>query len=401
MGTADRWGRHLVGWLLVIALVAAGCARGSMRGDVGGTPTGTGRGDRQATVVAGTEPARAHGEISAAGVLLAALWWSGTTQAVVLVLVDPGGRAIRVGQYTAREREWLQVPVNLPRTVGGTVSPGTWRLRWVDASSEDRVLAETTLTISVADAERWRRTDGQPMLTPSSGATPTVASAPTPVPRATPTLPAAQPTPTPVPPAWGVVVPRDPVRPQDCFAGARNVVEVGIRNKVGRPPQRWRMIVQVLNPAGEVTELGPITVEADAMTHVEFDLCELGGTAALVGTWTVRWVDTANRGTVYAEERFEVLPVSGGAPAAPPPGTGDQDGDGFADDEEVSFGTDPNNPDTDGDGLRDGYEIWEFGSDPTLVDTDWDGSYDGDEHYIGSDPWDPCDPNPDAAACLS
>lgn len=85
----------------------------------------------------------------------------------------------------------------------------------------------------------------------------------------------------------------------------------------------------------------------------------------------------------------------------------DRDGDGLADSEEFSAGTnsnrrdtdcdglpdkyeiennlDPKNPDTDGDGLPDGLEI-RLGTDPLNPDTDGDGLTDGEEHsgwYIG------------------
>lgn len=55
----------------------------------------------------------------------------------------------------------------------------------------------------------------------------------------------------------------------------------------------------------------------------------------------------------------------------------DLDGDGITNDDETNlYGTDPNNPDTDGDGINDGAEI-----------------------TGGSDPLDPCDPNPSSPAC--
>ena len=43
----------------------------------------------------------------------------------------------------------------------------------------------------------------------------------------------------------------------------------------------------------------------------------------------------------------------------------DFDGDGLSDSEEISFGTDPHNPDTDGDGFRDGVEV-KSGYDPLI-----------------------------------
>ena len=66
----------------------------------------------------------------------------------------------------------------------------------------------------------------------------------------------------------------------------------------------------------------------------------------------------------------------------------DTDGDGINDGDEVSQGTDPNNPDTDGDGLNDGDEATQ-GTDPTNPDTDGDGVNDGDEVSQGTDPNNP------------
>jgi hypothetical protein len=63
----------------------------------------------------------------------------------------------------------------------------------------------------------------------------------------------------------------------------------------------------------------------------------------------------------------------------------DTDGDGICDEDEVTNGTDPNNPDSDGDGINDGDEIG-LGTDPTNPDTDGDGVNDGDEVTLGTDP---------------
>ncbi|MDE0594899.1 MAG: hypothetical protein OSB65_06610, partial [Roseibacillus sp.] len=66
-------------------------------------------------------------------------------------------------------------------------------------------------------------------------------------------------------------------------------------------------------------------------------------------------------------------------------GTGDFDGDGVSDLQEIADGTDPTNPDTDGDGLGDGVENTN-GTDPTNPDTDGDGLTDGAEDTLGTDP---------------
>ena len=83
----------------------------------------------------------------------------------------------------------------------------------------------------------------------------------------------------------------------------------------------------------------------------------------------------------------------GGGPVGPPAGSPDRDGDGLSnDDEDNTFGTDPDSPDSEGDGLWDGDEVG-IGADPWNGDTDGDGYGDGEEvHEIGSNPLDPNDP---------
>lgn len=58
---------------------------------------------------------------------------------------------------------------------------------------------------------------------------------------------------------------------------------------------------------------------------------------------------------------------------------GDADGDGLSNSQELTLGTDPQNPDTDGDGLSDGEEVNQYGTDPRNRDTDGDTLSDGDE----------------------
>ena len=66
----------------------------------------------------------------------------------------------------------------------------------------------------------------------------------------------------------------------------------------------------------------------------------------------------------------------------------DDDGDGVSDADEITDGTDPNNPDTDGDGVSDGDEVTD-GTDPLDADSDNDGVSDGDETTDGTDPNNP------------
>ena len=61
----------------------------------------------------------------------------------------------------------------------------------------------------------------------------------------------------------------------------------------------------------------------------------------------------------------------------------------------------PDNPDLDGDGITNDDEVNIYGTDPNNPDTDGDGINDGDEIANGSDPLDPCDPNPNSPNCDS
>lgn len=65
----------------------------------------------------------------------------------------------------------------------------------------------------------------------------------------------------------------------------------------------------------------------------------------------------------------------------------DSDGDGLNNDDEVTYGTDPANPDSDGDGLLDGDEVYLYGTNPAEQDTDSDGLSDAEEiNVYGSNP---------------
>lgn len=57
----------------------------------------------------------------------------------------------------------------------------------------------------------------------------------------------------------------------------------------------------------------------------------------------------------------------------------DSDGDGLTDQEEISLGTNPNNPDTDADRLQDGEEVRQYRTDPKNSDSDGEGLPDGEE----------------------
>ncbi len=387
----SSWWTRLVVLALLSIVVACVPRSGSPTGPASPTSQVTQPRGEGTAVASAQEGTQVRAQLLRSGVLLVQLWWGEKTRDVVLLLISPDGDAIEVGRYRARQQAWLQVPINLPQEVGEDLRAGTWSVRWVDSTNQSRVIAEVQVTVEQADVQRWKGNLAT-RVTPSP---PRAAATPR------PTRAVTSPTPTPRSPVWVVSGPTQPIQPEDCFTGARNVVRVGIRNTVGQPGQSWRMVVEVSNPANDKAEFGPVTVQGNETTYTEFGLCELGGTSAFVGTWRVRWLDAANRNVVYGNLQFEVLLVSGGGRApSPPQASRDSDGDGLDDEDELSFGTDPFNPDTDQDGLSDGFEVWIFGTDPRKIDTDWDGTYDGAEYQLGTDPWDPCDPNPDSDACL-
>ncbi|WP_147445693.1 Ig-like domain-containing protein [Corallococcus aberystwythensis] len=104
------------------------------------------------------------------------------------------------------------------------------------------------------------------------------------------------------------------------------------------------------------------------------------------GTYTVTAVSTNGAGTnsSTATTTFTVDQA----------GTRDTDNDGLPDVEEVTQGTDPNNPDTDDDGIPDGVEVKVGGTDPLDDDSDDDGILDGNEDknhdgLVGADETDP------------
>lgn len=76
----------------------------------------------------------------------------------------------------------------------------------------------------------------------------------------------------------------------------------------------------------------------------------------------------------------------------------DSDGDGLTDDEELTIGTEWNNPDTDADGVNDGDEVNTWGTQPLIQDSDDDGLTDGAE--INTTGTDPLDEDTDDDLCL-
>ncbi len=116
--------------------------------------------------------------------------------------------------------------------------------------------------------------------------------------------------------------------------------------------------------------------------------------------FTLNQVTIAGYGaTVTGGNKFElqvVLPAeatSGDLVVTTPLGTApafaysiDRDSDGLVDEDELTLGTNVDNPDTDGDGLNDGDEVHTYQTSPLAADTDGGGAADGFEVQWGFDP---------------
>lgn len=79
----------------------------------------------------------------------------------------------------------------------------------------------------------------------------------------------------------------------------------------------------------------------------------------------------------------ETLTLTAQVTYTPTAGEGDADGDGITDETEVLLGTAPDKADTDADGLRDDLELYKLGTDPLRPDTDSNGVSDGQEDADG------------------
>ncbi|MCE9667574.1 Ig-like domain-containing protein [Myxococcus stipitatus] len=143
-----------------------------------------------------------------------------------------------------------------------------------------------------------------------------------------------------------------------------------------------------LTPPETVIVSGPPLTDAPSTATFDFDQqnggvryeCSLDGAAFADCTDPVTFTNLAS-----GPHTLEVRAVDAAGNADPTPATYnwavsvDSDGDGLTDGDEVTRGTDPNNPDTDGDGVPDGVEVLVGGTDPLDDDSDDDGLLDGTE----------------------
>ena len=128
--------------------------------------------------------------------------------------------------------------------------------------------------------------------------------------------------------------------------------------------------------SGEELSCETVSLTGGETERVQFSFDEW---PAATGVQTLQFVvraDTLQRDVVAtANETVRVLDRSA-----------DPDGDGLANDRELSLGTDIDAADTDGDGLSDGLEVGRYDTDPTATDSDGDSLSDGREVSLGTSP---------------
>jgi gliding motility-associated-like protein len=199
--------------------------------------------------------------------------------------------------------------------------------------------------------------------------------------------------------------------------------------------------IDTIHPQVSVSTSGHITctvseIDLTGTTNVMDDFSWSGGNIISGSTTLTPQIDlpatytlTVTNLTNGCTSSASVTVLDNTDPADDP--TGDCDGDGLTNEEEIAIGTDPLNPDTDGDGVLDGTEVadgtsptdpceyveasitepqgtgWQnadcdgdgltneeevdLGTDPFNPDTDGDGVTDGVEVTDGTSPLDPCE----------
>lgn len=302
---------------------------------------------------------------------------------VYAAITAPTGRTVVLRPLDVDPGAWASVRIALCSVVTEPAAlVGTWTVEWFQVEASQEPIARATFRVTPPTASHTGLGPApSPSLSPSPSALPTATPMPSPPPRPTPT---ATPQPT---SRIELMVPEIQVEVYDCDAAT----DIRVRNANGRPGQSLSVLVEVVPPGQAPRTLDVLTLTADEWTGTGLHYCQVAGGSQISGTWVVRVVDAMTGRQLLAQASFEVRSRLAES---------DTDNDGVADDVEADFGTDPSNPDTDGDTLLDGEELYVIGTDPRKVDTDWDGFTDAQESMSGSDPWEPCDPDPASPACL-
>lgn len=145
--------------------------------------------------------------------------------------------------------------------------------------------------------------------------------------------------------------------------------------------------VTPLNAGSGLLLAGDVRLANNTDALASYVVLAIGGRVSTPGLDDAESADSEESDTEAGDGEAAATPTPEPEPTEPV-SPDDPDGDGITSDEEASLGTDPNNPDTDGDGLNDFQEM-DY-TDPLAPDTDGDGFSDGDEELIyGSDPNDP------------
>ena len=172
------------------------------------------------------------------------------------------------------------------------------------------VLAAVALAACGGGEEEKATPTAPPMASPTAAVTPLERPSPTPSPPLPPAFTPAPPaTPTPIPEpggptpfaaSWQTSAPREPVP-------AGEVVELGIRNRIGAPGETYAIGVQVNLPDGSPVNMEDEVV-GDEWTYGLFDQ------TGLPGTYTI-YFGVPQSDIIYAEDSFEVYapgPLPGG-----------------------------------------------------------------------------------------
>jgi hypothetical protein len=176
----------------------------------------------------------------------------------------------------------------------------------------------------------------------------------------------------------------------------------------------YRLQISLIDPVGNavtvLTQDFAVAANGDATraTNPTYPLSSVSGLYTIQAQ--LFWLDPAH-GNFPVQQDIAVATFSHTANAGPANFSSDSDGDGLTDNQEISIGTNPSDPDSDNDGVSDGAEA---GANPAApLDADGDGVIDALESSVTDSDGDglsnqddpsngnPCVPDANHAACLA